>query len=167
MLGLARLEAIGASGFEALALDRIAAEAVELFEPVASEKEVELIARIEPVSVTGSRSLLAQLVANLLDNAIKFVPNRGQVLLELEPSQHGTRLTVSDNGPGIPPEMREQVLARFFRLDSSRSLPGSGIGLSIVAAAARLHGAELRLLDNNPGLRAVVDFPATGDVKPA
>lgn len=159
VLGLARVEAIGATGFDKLALDVIAAETIDLFDPVASDKGVELIARIEPAIVAGSRSLLAQLVANLIDNAIKFAPDGGQVRLELKQTEHGSRLTVSDNGPGIPAENREQVLARFFRLDSSRSLPGSGIGLSIVAAAARLHGAELQLLDNNPGLRVVVDFP--------
>ena len=159
VLGLARVEAIGTTGFERLSLDSIVAEAVELFEPVASEKGVRLTARIAPAIVEGSRSLLAQLVANLIDNAIKFAPDAGQVSAELERKGEGIRLTVSDNGPGIPAESREQVLARFVRLDGSRSLPGSGIGLSIVAAAARIHRARLQLLDNDPGLKVMVDFP--------
>lgn len=166
VLGLARAEALGATAFEHTSLDAIVAEAVELFEPVAGEKGVELIARIEPATLAGSRSLLAQLVANLIDNAIKFSPEGGHVVVALQQTGGKTELVVCDQGRGIPPESREQVLARFFRLDTSRSLPGSGLGLSIVAAAARLHRAELRLLDNEPGLRVVVTFPSALDTQP-
>lgn len=167
VLGLARVEALGATAFEPLALDGIASEAVELFEPVAQQKGVALVARIDPVTVSGSRSLLAQMVANLLDNAVKFAPDGGEVRVVLEQDGNGARLTVSDNGPGIPAGQREQVLARFARLDASRSLPGSGLGLSIVAASARVHRAELRLLDNDPGLHVILDFPSAVAGAPA
>lgn len=158
-LDLARAEATSAAGFVAVELADITAEAIELYQPLAEDKEIRLEAELIPATLTGSRSLLAQLVANLLDNAIKYTPAGGLVRVSIAAGPEGVRLTVADNGIGIPPDQRDEALMRFRRLDQSRSTPGSGIGLSIVDIVARVHHARLRLLDNNPGLRVELLFP--------
>ena len=159
-LNLARAEATEAAGFVPVALDEIVAEAVELYQPLAEEKGLGLTTELAPAGVTGSRTLLAQLIANLLDNAIKYTPAPGEVRVGLTPGAEGVRLVVADDGVGIPADRREQALMRFHRLDQSRSTPGSGLGLSIVEVVARIHHAQLRLLDNDPGLRVELLFPA-------
>ena len=98
-------------------------------------------------------------MSNLLDNAIKYTPLGGSVSLILATVGHEACLTVADSGPGIPAEMRTRVLERFVRLDHSRSLPGNGLGLSLVDAVASHHQARLLLEDNHPGLRAVLLLP--------
>ena len=109
---------------------------------------------IEPgLTLTGNRHLLAQAVGNLLDNAFKHTPDSTAIRLEAKRENGKILVTVSDNGPGIASEQREKVLERFVRLESERSTTGSGLGLSLVRAAAELHKAELRLADNHPGLR--------------
>lgn len=158
-LHLARAEATVASEFAALDLDAIVREAAELFQPVAEEGGVALTVDAAPVRLDGARPLLGQLVANLLDNAVKYTPTGGAVSVTLTGGEQPV-LTVADTGPGIPPGERERALQRFARLDSSRHLPGSGLGLSIAAVVARLHGAELVLEDNAPGLRVRVRFGA-------
>ncbi|CAO3373962.1 sensor histidine kinase [Azospirillum argentinense] len=137
--------------------------AADLYEPVAEEKGLTLVTdiRAEP-TVRGNEQLLAQAVSNLLDNAIKYTPEGGRITLLLEgvgPGQ-SARVTVADNGPGIPADMREKVLERFVRLDAARASPGNGLGLSLVEAVARLHDASLRLEDNGPGLKVGIVFPS-------
>lgn len=144
---------------ERVALASIAADAAELYEPVAEEQGRTIERRIGGSgAVSGSRQLLFQAVANLLDNALKY--GRGAIDVVVEDDGKTVRLIVADRGPGIPPEDRERVLERFVRLDASRSTPGTGLGLSLVAAIARLHGGTLALEDNLPGLRAVISLPA-------
>ena len=162
-LSLARAEATQAVEFVPVCLDEIAAEAVELYQPLAEETGLVLEAMLAPAAVTGSRALLAQLIANLLDNAIKYTPASGRVWIAVESDAEGVRLIIADSGPGIPAEQRNQALTRFQRLDQSRSTPGSGLGLSIVEVIARVHRAQLRLLDNNPGLQVEVTFPAAAE----
>ncbi len=108
--------------------------------------------------VTGSRELLFQALSNLVDNAIKYTPTPGRVVLSVTPdvARRELDLTVSDSGPGIAEADRARVLDRFVRLDGSRTTPGNGLGLSLVAAIARLHGADLRLEDAAPGLRVTL-----------
>jgi signal transduction histidine kinase len=145
----------------ALDLSSLALDLFEMYQPIAEEAGIELSAEIdEEISVNGNRQMLGQAIANLLDNAIKFTPRRGRIVISLTNSDNFPVLRVADNGPGIPAEDRSRVLDRFVRLDSSRSAPGSGLGLSLVAAVARLHRAELLLDDNNPGLVAELKFPA-------
>ncbi|MGD8957411.1 MAG: ATP-binding protein [Chromatiaceae bacterium] len=108
--------------------------------------------------VMGDRDLLFQAVTNLLDNAIKYTPDGGEIRLGLTCAGTSIELTVSDNGPGIPAAERDKVLQRFYRLEHSRSSPGSGLGLSLVAAVAQRHRAALQLDDNVPGLRAKLQF---------
>jgi signal transduction histidine kinase len=109
--------------------------------------------------VQGDRHLLFQAISNLVDNAVKFTPSGGRVRLDVTQSSSDALVAVADSGPGIPAEARERVLERFVRLDSSRGAPGSGLGLSLVAAVARLHGGAIELDDNAPGLRAVLRLP--------
>ena len=94
--------------------------------------------------------------ANLLDNAIKYAPDGGKILVDVTSQKSIVTVVIADNGPGIPPELREKALQRFTRLDSSRTASGSGLGLALVAAISRLHNATLKLENNEPGLRAVI-----------
>ena len=108
--------------------------------------------------VQGSRQLLAQALANLLDNAIKFTPDGGHIRVQLRGSANEPEVIVEDDGPGIPADKRELVLGRRVRLDEARKFPGSGLGLSLVAAVTKLHGARLVLDDAGPGLRVSLKF---------
>lgn len=132
----------------------------ELYGPLADEKSLEFRVNKPAATATirGNRNLISQAVANLVDNAIKYTQAGGSVVVGLEQVADGPQLVVTDSGPGIPPEERLRVTDRFVRLESSRNSPGTGLGLSLVAAVARLHDAELVLEDNRPGLRAVLRF---------
>ena len=132
----------------------------ELYEPVAEEKGVRFFVRSpgQSVLIRANRNLISQALANLVDNGIKYTPVGGEVRVSLELGPRGAELVVADTGPGIPPEDRARVIERFVRLEASRNSAGTGLGLSLVAAVARLHGAELALEDNKPGLKAVLRF---------
>jgi signal transduction histidine kinase len=162
ILNLARAEATTSVNFTDADLAAITADAVELYQPVAEDKGVTLELTSSPASIRGAPALLSQLVVNLLDNAVKYSPSGGRVEVTVARQPDLAVLTVSDQGPGIPADRRIDVLSRFVRLDESRGMPGVGIGLSIVAAVARVHRATLDLQDNGPGLRVVVRFPAAG-----
>ena len=109
------------------------------------------------VHVHGDKDLLTQLLANLVENATRHSPAGARVALSLTREPAPT-LTISDTGPGIPPDKREAVLRRFYRLDESRSTGGSGLGLALVKAIADIHNATLTLTDNDPGLRVSIQF---------
>jgi signal transduction histidine kinase len=109
--------------------------------------------------------LLAQAIANLLDNAIKHTPAGGRIRVTIGEHDGGIDLTVADTGTGIPEADRQRVLERFVRLEESRSTPGAGLGLSLVAAVAKLHDATVRLDDNDPGLEISIRFPANSDAR--
>jgi signal transduction histidine kinase len=149
------------AAMSALDLGEVAADVVELYEPLAEEKKVALSLMPEPpVIIEGNRSLIAQALANLLDNAIKYTPKGGKVRIRTAITAAGVDLSVADSGPGIPAEDRPRVTERFVRLEASRNSPGTGLGLSLVAAVAHFHHAELVLEDNAPtGLKAVLRFP--------
>jgi signal transduction histidine kinase len=148
----------------------IARDVGELYEPVADEKGIAL--KIDaPVSapVRGNRELVSQALANLIDNAIKYAGPNGKVNgipaeIVVKAGSDGERITLSvaDRGPGIPDTDRGRVVERFVRLEQSRSEPGSGLGLSLASAVARLHGGELKLEDNHPGLRTIIALPRAG-----
>jgi signal transduction histidine kinase len=147
----------------------IVRDVAELYEPLAEEKGLTL--SIETASVApvhGNRELIGQALANLLDNAIKYAgakdlqPVNGaeaEIVVTARNDNNRILLAVSDRGPGIPEGDRGRAVARFVRLEQSRSEPGSGLGLSLASAVARLHGGELRLEDNGPGLNAVIALP--------
>jgi len=141
-------------------LSTIAADMAELYAPLAEEKGVSLeIAPSGATMIDGNRSLISQALANLVDNAIKYTPAGGKVTVTASGTPLGVELCVVDTGPGIPPPERARVVERFVRLEASRNSPGTGLGLSLVAAVARLHDAKLLLEDNVPGLRAIIRFP--------
>jgi signal transduction histidine kinase len=151
------------AGFAPVELDVLVRDVVELYEPVAQEKNQMIEATVAPaLSILGDRHLLSQAIANLVDNAIKHSPPGSRIEVSAVKAEDGPTLTVADNGPGIPAEQRDKVLQRFFRLEASRSTPGSGLGLSLVAAAVKLHGARLSLADNRPGLRVTLAFERPG-----
>lgn len=113
----------------------------------------------EEITIRGERVLLLQLLANLIENAIKHTPTGTPIRLSLKRRSSKALLCVEDRGPGIPLHAREKVFERFFRLQSSRSTTGNGLGMAFVAAIAKLHKADIRLEDANPGLRVVIEFP--------
>jgi signal transduction histidine kinase len=132
----------------------------ELYAPVAEEKGLIFAARTgERAILHGNRNLITQALANLVDNAIKYTPSGGRVSVTLERTGSGAALVVADSGPGIPESERPRVIGRFVRLESSRHSPGTGLGLSLTQAVARMHDADLVLADNAPGLRAALRFP--------
>ncbi len=112
------------------------------------------------VVFVGDEELLTQMLANLIENAIKHTPHGSTIRLDLVEASEGARVVVADDGPGIPAEERGHVFEHFYRLDRSRTTPGQGLGLSLVSAVAALHGLKVRLDDNEPGLRVVIDFAA-------
>ena len=142
-------------------LDRLLQDVVGFYAPLAEERQQELrLGMNTVVAVHGDRDLLFQAFANVLDNAIKYTPPQGRIEVGLSKHAGRPRVTVSDSGPGIPEAERDNVLRRFYRLEQSRDQPGNGLGLSLVAAVAKLHEAQLRMDDNTPGLRVVMDFAA-------
>ncbi len=161
LLRIARIE----SGSYAASLERIAMpvlidDAVELYQGIAQDKDLVLVSDCDPgVSVTGDRNLLFQAVANVLDNAIKFAPHSSAIAVNAHVRGDQLRLEICDAGPGIPSSEHKRVTQRFARLDSSRSLPGSGLGLSLVEAVVGLHGGSLDFADNAPGLKVRLSLP--------
>jgi len=142
-------------------LEPVVRGAVDLYGPLAEEAGLEIVTELEPeLRVLGHRQLLAQALANLLDNAIKYANGSGPITLRTSRSDAGIELRVSDRGPGIPAAARDRVLRRFARLDAARHRPGTGLGLSFVAAVAELHGADLALGGADPGLCVRLVFPA-------
>ncbi len=148
----------------------IARDVSELYEPLADEKGMALRLDVPTAApVHGNRELVSQALANLIDNAIKYAGpdskhNGSAAEIRVGAGSEGDRilLTVADRGPGIPETERGRVVERFVRLEQSRSAPGSGLGLSLAAAVARLHGGELKLEDNCPGLRSIIALPRAG-----
>ena len=160
LLRIARIEAGGLrENVEKVDLAALIRDAGELYDVVAREKQISFDIQLEasPI-VDGDRDLLFQAIINLLDNAIKYSPQAGHITLRLYRDDGHAVLKISDKGPGIPAEEREKVVQRFYRMDKSRTLPGSGLGLSLVAAVAAMHDAELVFADNHPGLVAELRF---------
>jgi signal transduction histidine kinase len=138
----------------------------DLYGAVAEEKGVTLaVTHPERLEINGDAALIQQAVANLVDNAVKFSPENGSVSLVAALEGRRIRMTVTDQGPGIPEEDRSRATERFYRGDTARGTPGSGLGLALVQAVAYLHGGVLRLEDAKPGLRAVLDLAPAEDVR--
>lgn len=166
MLSIARLEAgIDSAQWHETRIGDLAGELAELYEAVADEAAEEKTGALTFLSNIKSnpnfncnRHLIAQAVTNLLDNAIKYSPHPARVQLTVEGNNREFLISVSDNGPGIPEYERERVFERFVRLENERNSPGNGLGLSLVKAVVRLHGARMTLEDNNPGLKVTLHF---------
>ncbi len=176
VLAITRLQAAGqfttAAEFD---LSALAADVSELYEPLCEEKGLEFAAELGPrLMVRGDREFVAQALANLLDNAVKYTPAGGAVMLRTRRRSSGeVEASVTDTGPGVPEADRARVLERFVRLENSRTQPGSGLGLSLVAAVAAAHGGRLDLDEgpgvvpggppaHGPGLRVALSLPGAG-----
>ncbi|WFU42058.1 HAMP domain-containing sensor histidine kinase [Bradyrhizobium sp. CB82] len=147
--------------FRELNLVEIAGEVVELYDAAAEQVATRLsLSGDREVRITGDRDLLFDAIANLVDNAIKHGRASGQVSVTCTAKDGAAVIAIADDGPGIPSDRHDQVFKRFYRLEQSRYTPGNGLGLSLVAAVARLHGAEVSLRDNAPGLAVALRFPA-------
>ncbi len=152
----------GMSEFDAA---EIAQDVSELYEPLAEEKGIDLKVDAASAPIRGNRELVSQALANLVDNAIKYAEGKpangtkSEITVTADTKGDRIELAVRDTGPGIPAPDRDRVVDRFVRLEQSRTQPGSGLGLSLAAAVARLHGGSLRLEDNAPGLKATIDLP--------
>ena len=132
----------------------------DLYRPLAEEKGIAFDVDIDfAAKAWGDSNLIAQTIANLTDNAIKYSPGGGSIHLKLERSDSRVAFEISDTGPGIPEDLHEKVFERLYRLESSRTSQGSGLGLSLVAAVAKSHGLTVKLTDNVPGLNVTILFP--------
>jgi signal transduction histidine kinase len=153
------------AAFRIVNLGEIATAVAELFDAAAEGKggRVEVFGD-KTARISADRDLLFDAISNLVDNAIKHGREGGLVSIRLDQKDGEAILSVSDDGPGIPSEEFERVFKRFYRLERSRSTPGNGLGLSLVAAVARLHAAGIRLIDNAPGLRVELRFPCQDSV---
>jgi signal transduction histidine kinase len=162
LLRIAQIES-GArkAGFTEINVSDVMRTVLEVYRPSLEEKGQQLQETIDSdLRVRGDRELLMQLFANLLENSIRHSPAGAQVALVAQRRSGAVEVSVADNGPGIPEALRTKVLQRFFRLETSRTTPGSGLGLSLAAAVATLHDAKLELSDNGPGLRVTVSLRA-------
>lgn len=161
LLSIAQAEAgVKRNDWGRIELTGLVEDLADLYGAVAEEKGIHFHSEIPPeIFIQGNRRLLAQAVGNLLDNAVKYTPSDGRITLGVAAAANEVTLCVADSGPGIPADDRRRVLERFVRLDSARSQPGSGLGLSLVRAVAKLHSARLELADNRPGLRVSLRFP--------
>lgn len=159
MLRIAEAEAGVRRGFGPTDLSAVVAAVAETYAAAAEERGALLVAEVAPDQrINGDAALLRQLLANLIENALAHGGAAVRIAVRLRP---GPVLEVADDGPGIPPEERAKVVQRFYRLDRSRGTPGTGLGLALVAAVAKLHGAPLTLEDAAPGLRVTLDLSST------
>ncbi len=169
VLSIARLQAAGQAPDPVLFDPAdLAADIAELYEPFCEEKDIEFSSELtRGLTVRGNREFLAQALANILDNAVKYTPAGGAIMLRVRRRSSGeVEFSVTDTGPGVPDEDRERVIQRFVRLENSRNEPGAGLGLSLVAAVAEAHGGRLELSegpgkvgDMGPGLRVAFILP--------
>jgi signal transduction histidine kinase len=161
-LEISRSEAqTGRNQFSWFDSGELAAELTEMYEPLAEEggAALSLGRPARPVPMFGHRQLLAQAISNLIENAIRYGSEGGEISVGVEPDAGNIRIEVADRGPGIPASQRDEARRRFGRLDSSRSAEGAGLGLALAEAIAHLHDGELLLLDNEPGLKTVLALP--------
>jgi signal transduction histidine kinase len=163
LLRIAQVEAGAQRGaFARVDLSAVAEAVAEVYAPAAEERGQALTAEIAPgLGVVGDRALITQMLANLVENAIRHGRDAGHVRVLLSQSGEGAELVIEDDGPGIPPEERERVFRRFHRLDRARATPGSGLGLALVRAVAALHDMKVTLEDasTGAGLRVRVAIP--------
>jgi signal transduction histidine kinase len=172
VLAIARLQAAGSAPDQTIFDTRqLAADVAELYEPLCEERGLDFKAELNTgLTARGNREFIAQALANILDNAVKYTPSGGAVMLRSRRRSSGeVEFSVTDTGPGVPDDQRERVVQRFVRLENSRNQPGSGLGLSLVAAVAGAHDGRLELSEGpgkvgemGPGLRVALVLPRAG-----
>lgn len=161
LLRISRVES-GAyrAAFREVDLGEIVSDACDLYRAAADERDISIDVDVTgPAQIHGDRELLAQAVANLLDNAVKYAPDGGRIGLTVSSSNGHCRIVVADNGDGVAPGDLHRIAQRFVRLDSSRSAPGNGLGLSLVSAVVEQHRGTLAFEDNQPGLKVTLELP--------
>jgi signal transduction histidine kinase len=165
LLSIAQMEAGStATAFHTVDLADVAAAVVEAYRPSAEDESHQLVLHSpRPAPVQGQRALITQMLANIVANALIHTPRGTTIEIVAEQLGDVARLSVTDDGPGVPDEVRDQIFRRFFRVERSRTTPGSGLGLSLAAAVASVHGARIVAEDAGPGLRIIVDFPTLPD----
>ncbi|MEA3030690.1 MAG: hypothetical protein QOG13_2015 [Sphingomonadales bacterium] len=164
-LEISRAEAgMGRENFTEFDLGALTRGLCEMYHPLAEEGGVSIaVEKPREMTFFGNRELIGQAVSNLIDNALKYGSSGGSIRIGVEESDSSIRFWVADRGPGIPANRRGEAVRKYRRLDEARATDGSGLGLALVRAVARLHGGELILEDNDPGLRAILRFPRTID----
>lgn len=151
--------------FQPVDLAALAQTFTEVYEPAAEDSQHQLVLELPksgPTIVNGDKGLLGQVFANLIENALRHTPPGSRIDITIARTADQVKLTVADNGPGVPAEERQNVLRRLYRLEQSRTTPGNGLGLSLVSVIADLHDAKLELASNAPGLAVSLTFTATG-----
>lgn len=163
IMNIARVEAEPQLAWQARDLCAICRDALDFYTPLTEDKNQQLSIDLPaaPLPAVCNAQLLAQAIGNLLDNAIKYTPTGGEIKLTLTRQDSAAQLTLADNGPGIPATERDRARRRFMRLDNSRSQPGNGLGLALVAAIVARHSGRLQLDDNQPGLKVTMMLPLT------
>lgn len=146
------------SAFEPLELTELLQDVIELYEPLMEEKSITLKQDLETVALQGDRNLLFQAFGNLMDNAVKFTPAKGWINLSLRKQGTEVIFIIEDNGPGVPPSDLGKIFDRFYRAESSRHTPGSGLGLSLVGAVTDLHNGHISAENGEKGLRLTIRF---------
>ncbi len=142
-------------------LSQVVDNVIDFYDELAEQKHTVIESDIPlGIMATGDKPLITQAIANLIDNAIKYTPANGKISVTLTKNEQFIECVVADNGPGIPPSLYDKVKERFFRMEASRTSAGTGLGLSLVDAVAKLHRGELVFADNNPGLKATLRFMA-------
>ena len=147
------------ASFVELRLDEVVRDACDLYRALAEERGLALVLSERPVTVQGDRDLLFQALTNVLDNAVKYTPPDGRIVVSVSLEGAWATLVVSDTGRGVPADEREKVVQRFYRLERDREAAGSGLGLSLVQAVTSMHHGTLELEDNAPGLRVTLKLP--------
>ena len=158
LLRLAEIDAgTRRSGFIQIDINNIVAEAVDFYLPATEQKGISLQFKpTESMLVNGDPVLLTQAIGNLIDNALKYVHRNGFIFVEVTHENDKVHITVADTGPGISDAEKPKVVERFFRGSAAENTSGVGLGLTLVEAVATLHGGQLKLADNNPGLKAII-----------
>ncbi|MFI5013950.1 MAG: sensor histidine kinase [Hyphomicrobiales bacterium] len=151
-------------GFKQVNLASIALDVAEAFQPAAVDEGKSLRSALsQALPMRGDKELLTQMVANLVDNAMRHTPAGTSIEIIGFRAKHSVGLIVADDGPGVPSDEKDRILERFYRADHARATPGSGLGLSLVAAVVDLHGGRVCVEDNKPGLKITIAFPASGN----
>ena len=165
LLSLSSLES-GRQGlkFALFDLEKVVIDAIDLYNPLAEEKNQIIAVKTSPINYLGDRDLIFQVIANLLDNAIKFTQQNGKIEVQLEADNDFYIIKIADNGPGIPVSSIEKVFERFYRDHHQQHQVGSGLGLSLVLAVLNLHHARITLEDNEPGLKVLLHFKRTKSI---
>lgn len=160
-LEISRAEAgMGRENFTAFDLGALMRDLCEMYQPLAEESGVSIAVETpREMTFVGNRELIGQAVSNLIDNALKYAAGGGSIRIGVDEEESSIRFWVKDRGAGIPAERRQEALRKYRRLDEARASEGSGLGLALVNAVARLHGGDLLLEDNGPGLRVVLILP--------